>query len=316
MHLFLIIRARAENAGSQADLKHGDYERRSVRTKERGIHTMEKTKKRYGGRVFFSMFFVFIASAAILLTATVGMKAYGFDIVDKIYNYVNKNDVVTNVKEFLFSPKSEESLQGLPDMAGYKKSGLPDVDTSAWYMKLVNRDNPVSRGFEPKTGITSEGYMFDERALPALEDMLSDGRAAGHDLVLTSAYRTYAYQNKLYEDKADSLVAQGYSRKEAEDSAATVVARPGTSEHQLALAADIVSNNNSIMEAGYAQTPEAVWLREHCADYGFILRYPEDKLDITGVIFEPWHFRYVGGEAAEYIMKNGITFEEFLALYN
>lgn len=91
-----------------------------------------------------------------------------------------------------------------------------------------------------------------------------------------------------------------------------MVAYPGTSEHQLGLAADIVARSYQLLDDQQAQTAEARWLKEHCAEYGFILRYPTDKTSLTGVIFEPWHYRYVGEEAAREIMGQGICLEEYL----
>ena len=104
----------------------------------------------------------------------------------------------------------------------------------------------------------------------------------------------------------------GLDRAAAEELAADEVARPGTSEHQLGLAVDIISNAHPELNEAWAETEEAKWLTENCAQYGFILRYPPDKSDITGIVWEPWHFRYVGEDAAAYIMENGLCLEEYL----
>ena len=110
----------------------------------------------------------------------------------------------------------------------------------------------------------------------------------------------------------------GYSREKAEQVAATRVAPPGTSEHNTGLAVDILSgdyyNHHSQIEESFEYDAEAAWMKAHCAEYGFILRYPKDKQDVTGIIFEPWHFRYVGVEIATYIMQNGLTLEEYLGV--
>ena len=108
------------------------------------------------------------------------------------------------------------------------------------------------------------------------------------------------------------MAETGLGRAEAEELAAAEVARPGTSEHQLGLAVDIISNVHPELDESWAQTEEAEWLKENCADYGFILRYPPDKSGITGIVWEPWHFRYVGEEAAQYIMENDLCLEEYL----
>lgn len=191
-----------------------------------------------------------------------------------------------------------------------------EIDRDSWELILINANNPIPDDFVPRLAPTSDGFEFDERAVEALENMLSDGREAGKKLVLSSAYRSFETQTTLHENRIlRAMEEQGLSYEDAVPVAASIVARPGTSEHQTGLAVDIVSEDYEIMDSGYAATPEARWLKEHCADYGFILRYGKNQTEITGIIYEPWHFRYVGVEAAEFIMDNKITFEEFLELY-
>lgn len=198
----------------------------------------------------------------------------------------------------------------------FTKEDLPDIDITSWEYTLTNYQNPLPRVYTPILDLTEDGYYFDSRAVDALDALLAAGREAGMQLALTSTFRTYDYQDCLYQDKIDRVMAEnGVSKKEAEEIAATVVAVPGTSEHNLVLAADIVSQTYNIMDDGYADTPEAQWLRAHCSEYGFILRYDEGKQPITKIIYEPWHFRYVGVEAAKYIMESDLCLEEFLALY-
>ena len=202
----------------------------------------------------------------------------------------------------------EERLEDLKNLLPGGHSQSDD-----WRLVLVNFETPIDGDFSVETAESADGYLFDARAVDALDQMLSDGRAAGMQLVLTSAYRTEAYQSGLFEDKVARVMGEsGCTREEAEEAAAMEVARPGTSEHQTGLAADIVCAYRGILDAAYADTAEAVWLREHCAEYGFILRYPPEKSALTGVIYEPWHFRYVGTEAAKYIMDNGLCLEEYL----
>ena len=122
-----------------------------------------------------------------------------------------------------------------------------------------------------------------------------------------------AHRKLVIAHHPDKFALDSPERAEAEELAADEVARPGTSEHQLGLAVDIISNAHPDLDEGWAETEEAVWLKEHCAEYGFILRYPPDKSDITGIVWEPWHFRYVGEEAAVYIMENDLCLEEYLA---
>lgn len=186
-----------------------------------------------------------------------------------------------------------------------------------WATRLVNAANPLPEDFSVKT-VMIEGYEnrpFDARAADALEAMLADAEAAGCKLYLVSAYRSVDRQRSLFARKTQSFADEGFPRDEAEKQAAQWVARPGTSEHNLGLAADIVSANwyagHDDLTADFDQTPEFEWLQAHCAEYGFILRYPQGKETVTGITYEPWHYRYVGKDAAAQIMGQGITLEEY-----
>jgi len=191
----------------------------------------------------------------------------------------------------------------------------PDIDISSWEYTLVNKDNLLSADFEPAlTAIMGDRY-FDSRAIDALNTFIEAIKAEGLTVYITSAYRTYETQEYLFNKKVNEYIYSEGSKDAAIAKAKTIVAYPGTSEHQLGLACDIVDKYYQYMDESLADTDLSKWMAAHCAEYGFILRYPKDKIDITGVMFEPWHFRYVGKEAAAYIMANGLSFEEFVALY-
>ena len=188
------------------------------------------------------------------------------------------------------------------------------VKEQDWKLRIVSEAQPLPEDFTVETEEAENCYLFDARAAQALRDFLAAGRAAGMDLEVASAWRDWATQETLFEDKVNRVMSEtGLEREQAEEIAADEVARPGTSEHQLGLAVDIISNDYPWLDEGWADTAEAAWLEEHCAEYGFILRYPPDKSELTGIIWEPWHFRYVGKEAAVYIMKNGLCLEEYAA---
>lgn len=142
--------------------------------------------------------------------------------------------------------------------------------------------------------------------------MLADCRAAGHTPLLCSSYRTQEKQTQLYNNLVQKQIARGNSRSEAMAKAAKEVAVPGTSEHQLGLAVDIVDTQNQVLNRAQEDTAVQQWLMEHCWEYGFILRYPPDKGEKTGIIYEPWHYRYVGREYAQAIRQSGLCLEEFL----
>ena len=184
--------------------------------------------------------------------------------------------------------------------------------SSDWKLTLVNASHPMEEGYEPELAEIENNYYFDARAVKYLQEMLADGRKEGLDFWVCSAYRTIEKQRDLYEDKVRRLQAEGMSSRTALKEAGTVVAYPGTSEHNLGLAVDIVAKDYQMLDEKQEQTAEQQWLMENCWKYGFILRYPTDKTGETGIIYEPWHYRYVGREAAREIMEQGICLEEYL----
>lgn len=181
-----------------------------------------------------------------------------------------------------------------------------------WMLVLVNQTHKLQDRYKPQLAKVEGDYYFDARAVGYLQQMLQDGRNQGLDLLICSAYRTMEKQQNLYESKVRRLMGQGIRYDEACAQAKTEVAYPGTSEHHLGLAVDIVAGYYQLLDENQAKTAEAKWLRENCWKYGFILRYPLDKTEETGIIFEPWHYRYVGKEAAKEIMERGICLEEYL----
>ena len=131
-------------------------------------------------------------------------------------------------------------------------------------------------------------------------------------MYVTSAYRSYDRQVSTFNSSMQNRLDQGMTPLEAYLETSSQVAMPGTSEHATGLAVDIISTQYGELDERQGDTPEQQWLMEHCQEYGFILRYPSDKSDITGIIYEPWHYRYVGKDAATEIMEQGITLEEYL----
>jgi LAS superfamily LD-carboxypeptidase LdcB len=180
-------------------------------------------------------------------------------------------------------------------------------------LTLVNAGNPLPDDYAPSLAYAEDAFLFDARAVEALLAMLFGAREAGLSPMICSAYRSATKQLELYNEKVDELVDNGYSMFDAEATAKTIIAYPGASEHNLGLAVDIVASYDDTLDRTQADTPEIQWLTAHCAEYGFILRYPEDKSQITGIMYEPWHFRYVGKEDAKEIMERGICLEEYLA---
>lgn len=213
-------------------------------------------------------------------------------------------------------PESEEPSE--PEESGGEEESSQPVTANpddAWQLVLINWENPMpDPDYVPELAqADSRGYLFDARAVEALKEMLAAAQAEGLSPILCSTYRTWEKQTTLFNNQVARNENRGMGREEAVEKAKTVVAYPGTSEHQMGLAADIVALSYQILDEGQLDTPEQQWLIEHCAEYGFILRYPDGKSDLTGVIFEPWHYRYVGKEAAQAIMSQGICLEEYLS---
>ncbi len=156
----------------------------------------------------------------------------------------------------------------------------------------------------------------DRSCYDALKDMIKAcNKASGHRVCVISSYRSVEHQEKLFKKQVDRNLKKGYSQEEAERLAAQVVAVPGTSEHHSGLAVDIIDSCCSWeLEEIQETLPGQQWLMEHSWEYGFILRYPKDKTDATGIIYEPWHYRYVGKELAKELHDLGLTLEEYMTM--
>ncbi len=179
-------------------------------------------------------------------------------------------------------------------------------------LTLVNPWNPLPEDWQVQTVDIGSGQQADKRCAQALLDMLSACREAGFKPVVRSSYRTYNRQKYLYNNKVSQWKGYGYDDETARQKAAAIVAVPGTSEHQMGLAFDLVDSGYRTLNARQADTPTQQWLMEHSWEYGFILRYPQDKQAVTGIIYEPWHYRYVGRDNAEAIYRSGLCLEEWL----
>ena len=190
---------------------------------------------------------------------------------------------------------------------------IPTVTAEeSWKTVLVNKDHALADGYVPElVAVDNTNFKFDARAAADLNAMLQGARDAGLSPMICSSYRTWERQTSLFEKQVVKQQNTGLTYDEAYEKAKTVVAYPGTSEHQTGLATDIVATSHQMLDDSQADTPEQQWLMANCWQYGFVLRYPAGKSDLTGVIYEPWHYRYVGKEVAQYIMENGLCLEEY-----
>ena len=217
-----------------------------------------------------------------------------------------------------------------PEVTRAAELGLPappEIDINEWQYVLVNGDHPLDPiDYEPAelaylnmtgddtqivTTFDPNRQMVDILIAQPLIDMVQACKAAGLPVFLSSGYRSYATQQANFQRVcANNGITDG---KNAQGNYITMPA--GCSEHQTGLGIDITDYYHEIKNDELAQLPTVQWLAEHCADYGFVLRFPSDKTDVTHVMGEAWHFRYVGNEAAKYMTENNLTLEEFVALY-
>ena len=196
----------------------------------------------------------------------------------------------------------------------------PDESGDDWRLMLVNQTHLLPDDYSFEHTVIEGYYTFDARAAEALIQMLSDGRAAGYALRVVSTYRTVERSEYLYTNKVAEYQSIGYSAEDAAVEAARWIAPPRTSEHNAGLAIDVVSTDydqvyGDLMHE-FENFPSFTWLSEHCAEYGFVLRYPKDKQEITGIIYEPWHYRYVGVEHAKKMQELNMCLEEYVEWLN
>lgn len=272
-----------------------------------GSRRMSSSGRKY--RINWKRFAVFILLVVLVL----------FLLVKGITGCVNRDkpDDGSVKKDNVADPSTIE-LKGDEPPTGEDKSirGIPDLKDVLTYddgdlLVLVNKYHGVTRDYEPKDMVEVDlsmaawdGIQIKKEAYDAFVEMFNDAAAQGYSFCICSGYRSYEYQQELFEN---ALATQ------SEEEAHMFSAYPGRSEHHTGLAIDITSESMGwSLSQDFADYPEGKWLDEHCQNYGFILRYQKGKEDITGYQYEPWHFRYVGKEVAKEIMSKGITFEEYL----
>ncbi|WP_343274635.1 M15 family metallopeptidase [Ligaoa zhengdingensis] len=208
---------------------------------------------------------------------------------------------------------SSESSSSASEPEDLPASATTDGD---WRLVLVNPTHKLNGDYDVELAPVNANYQLDARIVEDMQAMIAAAKEAGYSLQICSAYRSTDRSRVLYNNKVNQYKAAGYSDEDAAVEAAKWVAPPGTSEHNTGLAADIVSadyfTKYADLEHDFETFDEFKWLYANCADYGFILRYPKDKQEITGITYEPWHYRYVGREHAKKIMEQKICLEEYL----
>ncbi len=247
----------------------------------------------------------------VVLLLCVAATIAGVMIVDSGEAKENTNDPIIVENE---APAEKEPEEEIPvEEEKEPEKVKPSIDLDSWNLLLANPDNPLPDDFEVEELVAVQGsFKMDARVAEAMKTMIADAKAEGVDLMICSAYRGIDRQKQLFEAEVANQMNMGKSRAEAEAITATMIAVPGTSEHHTGLAADIVTPTHQTLDPQYMDTAAGQWLFKNAADYGFILRYPEDKQEITQIIYESWHYRYVGEEHAKTIMEQGLCLEEYL----
>ncbi len=210
----------------------------------------------------------------------------------------------------------EAKTENVTELEGKEKE--VSFDETDWKLVLINKQHPIPEDYTFTLGPikTIKGTMqCDERIIEELLSMMQAASEDGVNLAICSPYRDLAWQEVLFNRKIKAYMNKGMSYMEAYKISSQAVTVPGASEHQIGLAIDIVSDVYTTLDEGFAETDAGIWLEEHCAEYGFVLRYPKGKEYITSIEFEPWHFRYVGKEAAGVMMKENLCLEEFWEKY-
>ena len=240
-----------------------------------------------------------------------GKSFFGFEIQAKedVLQIETESEVEDNSEDLTQTEVETETETEI-------KNEIPfEIDLTDWKYEVVSRDKPKKEKIEVELAETYDHFLVDKRIKEPLEEMILAAREEGLDIIICSAHRTADKQWNLIKNSVQNFKNHGDSTREAYWKTLKEINQPGESEHETGLAVDLVGRSHQLLNYAQSRTPDAKWLKENCARFGFILRYPEGKEDITKISFESWHFRYVGVEVAEYIMEKEITLEEFLMLY-
>lgn len=243
------------------------------------------------------------AAAGVLITFAAASKA------------VDKKEATMAEKEKELKAENEELQSQIKQQKSVEvAANLSTEKAENWALVLVNNQYPLDTKYEPDLGEINSEYSVDSRIVEDTTAMLSDAAEAGLKMHIISAYRSYEDQKTVFNETMQDWVNQGNTYFDAYNETKKSVAVPGYSEHATGLALDIVSEEYQGLDDKQADTEESKWLAANAYKYGFILRYPSDKADITEIVYEPWHYRYVGKDVAKEITEKGITLEEYLGV--
>lgn len=257
-----------------------------------------------------------IASVVIMIGAM------GYLVVNEFSSSAEVDAVrTTNTKQSEQAAKTEDPEGSTTVSTTEKESDLPDVSPDDWQLVLVGPDHKLEKEIDESSQLVSldNGYLIDKRIEADYKAFANAASEAGFPLAMVSAYRSVSSQQEVFTQHVQEVMAQkGVTEEEATAETKQTMTEPGYSEHHTGLAVDVVDqdwyNNytSTVLDASYGDQPGAKWIAEHAPEYGFIVRYPNGREDITKITYEPWHLRYVGKESAKYITEHDLTLEEYL----
>lgn len=185
------------------------------------------------------------------------------------------------------------------------------------YLMLIDRFSPIPEDFDDWIILDRiQGKFLEKQAKIKCQELLDAAKNDGVDIKILSAYRTIGYQQTLWDESVSKYISCGYTYMEAMSEISKTVALPGHSEHNSGLAVDFSTPDSDDVEDDFYKSAQGRWLCKNAHKYGFILRYPRMKEHLTRIDYEPWHYRYVGAEAAGFIRESGLCLEEFLHFYS
>ncbi len=253
-------------------------------------------------------FFMLIMAATLVLIINSRVQLTSEVVVGGADSVFVKTNTLTD-------PMAEYENSSKASLEKYADLEFPSITITEWQYVLINKDTPIKSYAPSVRQFGSDGPYVDKRMIDSLSSLVDAAKEAGFEPYISVGYRSYADQQQLFNEKASELSQNGvYTYEEAQQIAAEIVAKPGTSDHQTGLAVDILDKEYEVLDYSKMDSKFFDWLDANCAQFGFIKRYPSNKKSVTGWD-EPWHYRYVGKEVAEFIMKNGMCLEEFAAHY-
>ena len=262
-----------------------------------------------------------VSTLALVIVGLVGVSLWGFYRASFLGDWYEPPGSSQGSSSSSLPQGSSEEPSSTSDPSGVTSQTevltRPETQSGPWNLVLINKTHLMPKNFPGElVEESSTGQLVDERIVEPLNEMMAAASRNGLAIAVLCGYRPVQNSETLLNKEIQANMDLGMTRQEAYDRATEGIAPPFASEHNAGLAVDIVSshyyNGMDLDAQQMKELPEFQWLAEHCAEYGFILRYPEDKVDITGYMYEPWHFRYVGQEAAQAIMSQGICLEEYL----